>query len=119
MKTASSRSVAVSFGNRFRKRMTPSCAESEPATIARPSTSSAFANSEPRIDVCATTTSPAASAKRTTKSSGRLPSVDCSTPVSAGPNREPTASVARPIAQASPASAAAAVRKMATGSVSA
>ena len=48
------------------------------------------------------------SAKRTTKSSGRLPSVDCSTPVSAGPNREPTASVARPITQASPASAAAA-----------
>ena len=57
-------------------------ADSEPATIARPSTSSAFANSEPRIDVCATTTSPAESAKRTTKSSGRFPSVDCSTPVS-------------------------------------
>ena len=115
MKTASRRSVAVSFGSRFRKRITPSRAESEPATIARPSTSSAFANNEPRIDVCATTTSPAESAKRTTNSSGRFPSVDCSTPVVAAPKRVPTASVAIPIAQASPASAAAATRNTATG----
>src|SRR5262245_54422952 len=119
MKTASRSSVAVSFGSRFRNRMTPSRAVSEPATIASPSTRSAFANSEPRMEVCATTTSPAASANRTTKSSGRLPSVDCSTPVSAGPNREPTASVAIPITQASPASAAAATMKTATGETSA
>ena len=119
MNTVSSSSVAVSFGSRFRNRITPSRAVSEPATIERPSTSSAFANSEPRIDVCATTTSPAASANRTTNSSGRFPSVDCNTPVSAGPNREPTVSVAIPITQASPASAPAATRKTATGETSA
>ena len=114
MNTVSSSSVAVSFGSRFRNRITPSRAVSEPATIERPSTSS-----EPRIDVCATTTSPAASANRTTNSSGRFPSVDCNTPVSAGPNREPTVSVAIPITQASPASAPAATRKTATGETSA
>ena len=43
-----------------------------PATIASPSTSSAFANSEPRIEAWATTISPAASEKRTMKSSGRF-----------------------------------------------
>ena len=85
MKTARSSSVAVSFGSRDWKRMTPSSAWRAPATIASPSTSSAFANSEPRIDVWATTISPAASEKRTMKSSGRLPSVDWSTPVTAGP----------------------------------
>src|SRR5512133_1732425 len=119
MKTASRSSVAVSLGRRLRKRMTASPAESDPATIASPSTSSAFAKSEPRIEVCATTTSPAESAKRTTKSSGRLPRVDCRTPVSAAPKRAPTASVAFPIAQARPASPAAAHRKTATGSASA
>ena len=51
MKIASRSSVAVSFGSRGRNRMTPSRARRAPATIARPSTSSAFANSEPRIDV--------------------------------------------------------------------
>ena len=51
-----------------------------PATIASPSTSRAFANSEPRIDVWATTISPAESANSTMKSSGRLPSVDWSAP---------------------------------------
>ena len=85
MKTASRSSVVVSFGSRAWKRMTPSSARVAPATIARPRTRSALANSEPRIDVCATTISPAASEKRTMKSSGRLPSVDCSTPVAAGP----------------------------------
>ena len=50
-------------------------------------------------------------AKRTTKSSGRFPSVDWRTPVSAGPKRAPTASVATPIAHASPASAAAATQE--------
>ena len=64
--------------------------------IVRPSTSSAFANNEPRIDVWATTISPAASENSTMKSSGRLPSVDWSTPVTAGPKCEPTDSVADP-----------------------
>ena len=61
-----------------------------PTTITSPSTSSALAKIEPMIEVCATTTSPAASAKSTMKNSGRLPSVDCSTPVTAGPKRSPT-----------------------------
>ena len=73
-----------------------------PATIARPRTSRAFAKSEPRIEVWATTISPADSANRTMKSSGRLPSVDWSAPVTAGPKRAPTDSVATPISQASP-----------------
>ena len=71
----------MSFGSRGPKRITPSGAVRAPTTITRPSTSSALANSEPMIEVWATTTSPARRAKMTTKSSGRLPSVDCSTPV--------------------------------------
>ena len=85
MKLVTSSSVAVSLGSRGPKRMTPSGELRAPTTITRPSTSSALANSEPMIDVCATTTSPARRAKTTTKNSGRLPSVDCSTPVAAGP----------------------------------
>ena len=80
MNVASSSSVAVSFGSRRLKRMTPSGAARAPVTITSPSTSSALANSEPMIDVCATTVCPARSAKITMNSSGRLPSVDCSTP---------------------------------------
>ena len=57
---------------------------SEPARRTRPSTSSAVANSEPTIALWATTRSPARSAKITTKSSGRLPSVACSSPVAGG-----------------------------------
>ena len=44
-----------------------------------------MARIEPTIAVCATTSSPFCSAKMTTNSSGRLPSVDCSIPVTAGP----------------------------------
>ena len=80
--------------------MIPSGERQAPAMIARPSTNSAFARSEPRIDVCATTTSPARRAKMTMKSSGRFPSVDWSTPVIAGPKREPTDSVPTPTVQA-------------------
>ena len=83
----------------------PSGAWRAPTTMTRPSTSSALAKIEPTIDVCATTTSPARSAKMTTNSSGRLPSVDCSTPVTAGPKRSPTCSVASETTCASPASA--------------
>src|SRR4029079_10858809 len=86
----------------------------EPARITRPRTRRAFANREPRIEYCATTSSPAERAKRTTKSSGRFPSVDCRTPVSAGPKRSPTASVENDTTQATPASASAATRKIAT-----
>ena len=78
-------SVAVSCGSRARNFITPSGAARAPATIASPRTSSPFANSEPRIEVRATTSSPADSANSTMKSSGRLPSVDWSAPVTAGP----------------------------------
>ena len=88
MKTTSISSIVVSFGSRVWKRMTPSSDRYAPAMIASPRTSSAFARSEPRIEVCATTISPARSAKTTMKSSGRFPSVDCSTPVVAGPKRD-------------------------------
>ena len=50
------------------------------------------------------------------KSSGRLPSVDWSTPVAAGPKCAPTDSVPIPIAHASPPSAAAETMTTATGS---
>ena len=93
MNTASRRRVAVSLGSREPKRMIPSSDRRAPTKRVAPSTRSALANSEPRIDAWATTTSPAESANRTTKSSGRLPSVDWSTPVMAGPKRSPTASV--------------------------
>ena len=116
---ASSSSVAVSFGSRRRKRITSPSAARAPATIVRPRTSRAFANSEPRIDVWATTISPADSANSTMKSSGRLPSVDWRAPVTAGPNRAPTASVATPISQASPPSAKPETMKTAVGETSA
>ena len=90
-----------------------------PATMARPSTSSAFAKSEPRIENCATTSSPALSAKRTMNSSGRFPSVDCNAPVTPGPNFAPTDSVAIPIAQATPPSAIPETTKTSTGGASA
>ena len=73
MKTTSISSVVVSFGSRRPKRMTPSSERHAPAMIARPRTRSAFASSDPRIDVCATTISPALSAKMTMKSSGQVP----------------------------------------------
>ena len=49
------------------------------------------------------------------KSSGRLPSVDWSTPVIAGPKRAPTASVATPISHARAASAPPAITNTAVG----
>ena len=63
----------------------PSSALRAPTTITNPRTSSALANSDPMIDVWATTVSPAESAKITMKNSGRFPSVDCMKPVTAGP----------------------------------
>ena len=106
--------MAVSFGSRGLKDMTPSGAARAPAAIDSPRTRSAFASSDPTIDVFATTSSPADTANRTTKSSGRFPSVDCRTPVTAGPNRSPTVSVAIAITHASPASAAPETTKIAT-----
>ena len=70
------------------------------------------------IVVRATTSSPAESAKRTMKSSGRFPSVDWSAPVTAGPYRSPTDSVAIEIAQASPPSAAPATMNVTTAEAS-
>jgi hypothetical protein len=94
--------------------MTPSGAAREPAAIDSPRTSRAFASSDPTIEVFATTSSPAETANMTTKSSGRLPSVDWRTPVTAGPKRSPTVSVAIAITQARPASAAPETTKIAT-----
>ena len=50
-KLASSSNVALSFGRRGWKRITPSLDSTEPAKITSPSTSSAFAKIEPMIDV--------------------------------------------------------------------
>ena len=118
-KLASSNSVALSFGRRARKRITPSALWWQPAMITRPSTSSALAKIEPMIDVRATTISPAESANTTTKNSGRFPSVDCRTPVTAGPKRSPTCSVANDTIQASPASASVEIPKVRRGVASA
>ncbi len=105
MNVATSSNVAVSFGSRGLNRMIPSSARRAPATITRPSTNSAFTRIEPTIAVCATTNWPALSAKITTKNSGRLATVACSTPVIAGPTRSPTCSVANDTIQAVPANA--------------
>ncbi len=99
------RRIALSFGSRTENRIRPSELVQQPAMITSPSTRSAFANTEPMIEVCATTSSPCESAKTTTKNSGRLPSVDCMTPVTPGPNRSPTCSVENETIHASPASA--------------
>jgi hypothetical protein len=108
----------VSFGSRAPNVIVPSGCFVEPATIASPSTRRAFAKREPRIENWATTSSPAESAKSTMKSSGRFPSVDCSAPVTAGPYRAPTDSVAMPIVQATPPSAAPVTTNVTTGSAS-
>ena len=106
MKTTSISSIVVSFGEPRLEAHEPVVgASTRPAMIASPRTRSALARSEPRIDVCATTISPARSAKTTMKSSGRFPRVDCSTPVVAGPKRAPTISVPTPTVHASSASA--------------
>jgi hypothetical protein len=52
------------------------------------------------------------------KSSGRLPSVDWSAPVTAGPKRAPTDSVAIPMIHATPPSAMPVTRNTTTGSAS-
>ena len=114
MKAVTSSSVAVSLGSRVESASRRRRAGA-PATITSPSTSRALANSEPRIAVWATTTSPALSANRTTNSSGRLPSVDCASPVAAGPKRSPTCSVARDTSHARPASARVASAKAGIG----
>ena len=66
------------------------------------------------IAVWATTSSPFCSAKMTTNSSGRLPSVDCSIPVTPGPKRSPSCSVANDTTHARPASASVASAKRGT-----
>ena len=104
----------MSCGSRRPKRMQPSSAWIDPATITSPSTSSALAKIEPISEVWATTTSPEPSANRTMKNSGRLPRVDCMKPVTAGPKRRPTCSVASATTQASPASASVAAAKAST-----
>ena len=105
MKQAKQQERGLSLGSRGWKRITPPSLAREPAMMTRPSTSSAFANRLPRIEVCATTTSPAFSAKMTTNSSGRLPSVDCRKPVSPGPTWWPSASVPSATSHARPDSA--------------
>ncbi len=115
MKTVTCSSVAVSRGSFLAKRIIPSGERRAPTTITRPSTSSALASTEPTIAVCATISSPFCSAKITTNSSGRLPSVDCSIPVTAGPKRSPSCSVANETTHARPASASVASRKRGIG----
>ena len=105
MKPERNSSVAASCGSRGEKRMMPSELCRAPTTITIPSTSSALAKIEPISENCATTTSPADSANTTTKNSGRLPSVACSTPVTAGPKYPPTCSVVNDTTHAIPASA--------------
>jgi hypothetical protein len=65
--------------------------------------------------VWATSSSPFCRAKMTTNSSGRLPSVDCRMPVTAGPKCSPSCSVAKETIQARPASATVARAKRGTG----
>ncbi len=114
MNTVTSSSVAVSRGSLWEKRITPSGAFIAPTTITRPSTSIALAKIDPMIAVCATTSSPFCSAKITTNSSGRLPSVDCNIPVIAGPKRSPSCSVANDTTHAKPANASVATAKRGT-----
>jgi hypothetical protein len=73
-----------------------------------------LARIEPTIAVWATTSSPFLRAKITTNSSGRLPSVDCIIPVTPGPKRSPSCSVANDTTHASPASASVATAKRGT-----
>ena len=113
-KSVTNPSVAASCGSRVLKRIRSSSEASTPVTITRPCTSRALARIDPTSEVCATTSSPAPNAKSTTKSSGRFPSVACRYPVTAGPKRSPTCSVATATTQASAANASVAAAKAAT-----
>ena len=85
-----------------------------PTKNASPSTNKLFPRIEPTIADCTTSISPARKAKIPTKSSGKLPSADCNTPVAPDPRRSPTCSVAWPTSAASRASAPADTTKMRT-----
>ena len=85
-----------------------------PAKNASPSTNRLFPRIEPTIAACTTSINPARKAKIPTKSSGKLPSADCNTPVAPEPRRSPTCSVAWPTSAARSASAPADTAKMRT-----
>ena len=105
MKLVISSNVAVSRGSLASKCIVPVLSARAPAMITSPSTNSALTRIEPRIAVSATIRSPAISANSTTKNSGKLPSVACIRPVTAGPRRWPTCSVANDTIHAPPARA--------------
>jgi hypothetical protein len=67
-----SSSVAVSFGRRGPKCISPAGLRSAPTRRATPRSASPVASTPPRIDVWATTTSPSASANTTMKSPGEV-----------------------------------------------
>jgi hypothetical protein len=87
---------------------------SPPAVNASPRTSRLFASTEPMSADFTTSTSPSWSANSAMKSSGRLPSADCTVPALAAPRRAPSCSVAPPTRRASAAIATAATTNCST-----
>ena len=76
-----------------------------PTKKASPNTSRLFPRIEPTSAAWITVISPSRRAKYPTKSSGKLPSEDCNTPVAPGPRCEPNCSVPMPTRAASRARA--------------
>src|SRR2546421_2234598 len=101
--TDSSASVAIMRGTSEAKRCVPW--RKPPTKKASPSTSRLFPRIEPTSAAWITAISPLRSAKYPTKSSGKLPSEDCNTPVAPGPRCEPSCSVPMPTRAASSARA--------------
>ena len=85
-----------------------------PTVKAIPSTSSPLARMEPTSAAWTTLVSPSCSAKSATKSSGRFPSADWTTPAPPEPSRPPSCSVAAPTSRASAASAPAETKNTST-----
>ena len=86
-----------------------------PTKNASPSTRTLFAITEPTSADWTTRVSPRWSANRAMKSSGRLPSADCTLPATDEPSRLPSCSVAVPTRRARTAIASAAKINESTG----
>src|SRR5665647_1308873 len=86
-----------------------------PATNARPRTRRTLDRTDPTMAARTTSYRPARRAKMHTKSSGRSPSADWTTPVAPAPRRSPSASTARPTRVASSARATALTAKGSSG----
>src|SRR5665648_234761 len=116
--TASAKTARTSISASVRDRSVENFCRpclSPPATNASPRTRRTLDRTDPTMAARTTSYRPAWRAKMHTKSSGRFPSADWTTPVAPAPRRSPSASTARPTRVASSARATALTAKGSSG----